>query len=514
MNDQFETSHEMNLDTQPESDQVQTPDPGTPFSRLIALVLAVVFATGIILWQNLPESTQYQAIGESVPVTLPDADSPAPGRFGQIDLPARIFIKGHTLFESQPTDYSPMVMEQFDIAFSPEDQVRAIIMSGVYEDNQQTLDRLNATRIELSGDSDLETPSLSEAASINRQLVLEELDALESIYTKGRDSISQQQHDQLIARYGILGQAAITHGLDPDDPQRKPIVTGFGWIATLLFFVFAVAIIGFLAGLVLLLLGIINLASGKLKLRFKAPPPGGSVFLETYALFLAGFAILSIGLFVLSAKLNPALGALSIPLQWILIFTPAWALLRGMKPSEWRHAIGLHSGEGILKEIACGFLVYIASIPVYCVGVLITLFVLIIQGMMATNNGAAPAPPTNPIFDLISDGGPMIILFVFTLATIWAPIAEELIFRGALYRHINSRVHWVVAAFITALLFAYMHSYGPFMVAPLIALGFMFAFMRQWRGSIIPCITAHFIHNASLIGFMVLLINLLKDPVI
>lgn len=514
MNDQHDQNHEIDQITQSESDQIQQPDPGTPFSRMIALVLAVAFATGIIIWQNLPESTQYQAIGESAPVFLPSADSPAPGRFGQIDLPARMFIKGHTLFESQPTDYSQMVMEQFEIAYAPEDQVRAIIMSGVYENSEQTLERIHATRFELTKTPDPNSEPLSEAVSINQQLVLEELDALESVYTKGRDSISDPMNDQLIARYGILGQAAVTHGLDPNDPSRKPIVTGFGWIATLLLFVFGVAIFGFLAGLVLLLLGIINLSTGKLKLRFKAPPPGGSVFLETYALFLAGFAILSIGLFILSAKLNPALGALAIPLQWILIFTPAWALLRGMQPSAWRHAIGLHSGEGVLKEIACGFLVYIASIPVYCVGVLITIVVLLIQGMMATGSGQPPEPMTNPIFDLISDGGPMVILLVFTLATIWAPIAEELIFRGALYRQINSRIHWVFAAFISALLFAYMHSYGPFMVAPLIALGFMFAFMRQWRGSIIPCITAHFIHNASLIGFMILLINLLKDPVI
>lgn len=517
MNDQLEQQDQhdqIGQPPQPSTNQSQQPDPGTAFSRLITLVLAVVLATGIILWQNLPESAQYNAIGESPSVILPSADSPAPGRFGQFDLPARMFIRGHTLITEQPTDYSATIMEQFSLVYTPEDQVRAIIMSGEYESPEQTLERLHAIKIELTKSPAPDAEPLSEAISINQQLVLQELNALESIYTKGRDSISDPMHDQLIARYGILGQAATTHGLDPDDPQRKPIVTGFGWIATLLFFVFSVAIIGFLAGLVLLLLGIINLSTGKLKLRFKAPPPGGSVFLETYALFLAGFAILSIGLFVLSEKVNPALGILSLPLQWILIVIPAWAILRGMKPSAWRHAIGLHSGEGILKEIACGFLVYIASIPVYFVGVLITIFVIYFQSFISPMGAPPPAPPTNPVFDLISDNGPVIILLVFSLATIWAPIAEELIFRGALYRHINSRIHWVATAFITALLFAYMHSYGPLMVAPLIALGFMFAFMRQWRGSIIPCITAHFIHNASLVGFMIIFINLLKDPVI
>ena len=78
----------------------------------------------------------------------------------------------------------------------------------------------------------------------------------------------------------------------------------------------------------------------------------------------------------------------------------------------------------------------------------------------------------------------------------------------------RGRLHWALAAFFTAVLFAYMHSYGPLMVAPLIALGFMFAFMRQWRGSLIAPITAHFIHNASLVGFMIVFITLLKDPIL
>ena len=52
------------------------------------------------------------------------------------------------------------------------------------------------------------------------------------------------------------------------------------------------------------------------------------------------------------------------------------------------------------------------------------------------------------------------------------------------------------------------------MVAPLISLGFMFAFMREWRGSLIAPITAHFIHNFSLITFMIIFVQLIKDPVI
>ncbi|MBL4808748.1 MAG: CPBP family intramembrane metalloprotease [Phycisphaerales bacterium] len=515
MDEPNQTSDELSRSN---TEPVKKPDPGTRVSGLIALVLAVVFAGGIILWQNASESTQYKLIGEELPELVIGADTPALGRFGQFDLPARMFIRGHKLLMEQPSNYSTMVMEQFVLAHTPEDQIRAIIMSGEYEGSEAALNRVETLKLEIRSTltSDIGQEKIEEDSyeAIRNRLLLAELDTLKSIYTKGPNSIEQPMRDQLVARYGVLGQAALTHGLENDDPLREPIVTGFIPIALLLLFVFTVAGLSFLAGLVLLIIGIINLATGKMRLRFQAPAPGGSVFLETYTVFLAAFGVLSIGLFVLSVKISPALGALAIPLQWILIVVPAWALLRGMKSKDWSKAIGLHRGEGILKEIGCGFLVYLASIPVYMVGVAITMIVILIQSLLASGSGEELEPMSNPIFDIISDGGPLFVLLIFSLATIWAPIAEELIFRGALFRHMSARMHWVLAAFLSAMLFAYMHSYGPFMVAPLIALGFMFAFMRQWRGSIIAPMTAHFIHNTALMLFMITFINLLKDPTI
>ncbi len=489
-------------------------------SGFLALIFAVVVAAGVIFWQNLPESSHYAAIGEDVPELVISAETSAPGRFGQFDLAARMFIRGRTMLAGNEDS----IMSQFAMAYTPEDQVRAIIMSGEFEGADEALQRIETLQIELLSDVAIESfesieengvdDTLDDKPDPRVSLINAELRALKSIYTKGPDSISQDKRDQLVARYGVLGQAALAFGLDDDDPKREPVVNGFVGIALLLFFAMMVVVFATLAGFVLLIFGMVNLASGKLKFRFKAPAPGGSVFLETYGLFVAGFAVLSIGLFVLSTKVNPALGALSLPLQWVLLLIPAWALVRGMKIGAWKEAIGFHRGEGLFKEIGCGIVAYLASIPVFLVGIVITLMVVIVQGMMAQSSGQAPEVVENPIFELLSGANPLVIVLVFTLATVWAPLAEELVFRGALYRHMRGRLHWVVAALFSALLFAYMHSYGPLMVAPLIALGFMFAFMRQWRGSIIAPITAHFIHNASLVGFMIVFISLLKDPVI
>jgi membrane protease YdiL (CAAX protease family) len=512
---------------QSDADQNQ-PDPGSPMSGLLALIIAIVFAAGTIFWQNLPESTHYAAIGEDLPGLVISTEASAPGRFGQFDLAARMFIRGRTMLAGNEES----VMQQFVLAYTPEDQVRAIIMSGEFEGADEALNRLETTRLELSsrladiesaedpevieGDGfvleELDDSGVTQMSRLG--IVFTELDALQSIYTNGSESVDDPMRDQLVARYGVLGQAALAYGLDDDDPMREPIVTGFVGIALLLFFAMMVVVLAAIAGFVLLIFGIVNIASGKMMFRFKAPAPGGSVFLETYGLFVAGFAVLSIGLFVVSTKFNPALGALSLPLQWILLLVPLWALARGMKVGAWKEGIGFHRGEGLFKEIGCGFIAYLASIPIFMVGIVITLIVVLVQSAMAQSSGQAPEVVENPIFELLSGANPLLIVLVFTLATVWAPLAEELVFRGALYRHMRGRLHWVFAALFSALLFAYMHSYGPLMVAPLVALGFMFAFMREWRGSIIAPITAHFIHNATLVGFMIVFISLLKDPVL
>ena len=170
----------------------------------------------------------------------------------------------------------------------------------------------------------------------------------------------------------------------------------------------------------------------------------------------------------------------------------------------------------MLKEIGCGFAAYLASVPVYFMGVVVVFVLMILSEAFkaATGNTAAPEAMTNPVMDIIAASGPLGILLFFLLATLWAPITEELIFRGALHKYFRGRLHWVFAGLFSALLFAFMHNYGAMMVAPLIALGFMFAFMREWRGSIIASMTAHFIHNATLFIFMITLIQLIKDPVI
>tara|TARA_R110002096_G_scaffold344921_11_gene538356 strand:+ start:42302 stop:43876 length:1575 start_codon:yes stop_codon:yes gene_type:complete len=498
---------------------------------LLIVLLSIVCVGFVLIWQNLPLETHYKLIGATIPEMTYEDDAPAPGRFATADLVGRMFIRGRKAIMEDSPESAGMFMEQIEsYEVIPEDRVRSTILIGEFEGDEPAMESLEAARLDVAKmhaqavvfDPDAEVNDDNPAPMYSAERlapVLADLDALETIYQDGREALEQSQSDRLVKRYGVLGQAAITHGMDDSDPMREPAVTGFVGIMVLMVGLIMLVLCAFLAGCVLLILGIIQFATGKLQLRFAENQPSvrpKTVFLETYSIFVVCFGIMSIGLFALSVHVNPNLDGISIFTQWLLLLVPLWALLRGVSKADWKQSLGLHRGEGVLKEIGCGFVAYLASVPVYFLGVVVVFVLMILSEAFkaATGNTAAPEAMTNPVMDIIAASGPLGILLFFLLATLWAPITEELIFRGALFKYFRGRLHWVFAGLLTATLFAFMHNYGPMLVAPLIALGFMFAFMREWRGSIIASMTAHFIHNATLFIFMITLIQLIKDPVI
>jgi membrane protease YdiL (CAAX protease family) len=477
-------------------------DPGTPASRRVAVVLAVLLASVTIVWQNLGPDLQQRLINAPPPAPAPAqaVDEPAPG--GTTDIVARVLLRDRSATaESWVWSMARQNLEASEAGEA--DAIRTTIALAEIEGPDVAVTRIKAQRARLLAEAAADGPT---AVSASRRLVLEELDIVETIYTTGPGSLTPVQRERLANRYTTLGEFALTRG-EPESVRKAvigplwPLVI-FGLGVTLLFGS------ALLFGSGLLIYGIVWYSDRRTRMHCPRPAPGGSVMLETYALFVGGFAVLSIGSAVAGAHLTgpvgDAVGALALPAQWLLLLAVLWPLVRGMPAREWRQATGLTRGNGVLREIGCGVLVYLASVPLFVLGTLISVALMMLQNYLKTGGqGGAPTPPTNPVVELVGSGSLPVLIHIFTLATIWAPIAEELIFRGALYRHFRGRVHWFWAALGTALLFAYLHSYGPLLVAPLIALGFMFAFMREWRGSIIAPMTAHFLHNFTLLVVLI-----------
>ena len=69
----------------------------------------------------------------------------------------------------------------------------------------------------------------------------------------------------------------------------------------------------------------------------------------------------------------------------------------------------------------------------------------------------------------------------------------------------------MTAALVSALMFGLMHGYNILLLGPVITLGFVFALMREWRGSLICTMTAHFMHNATSLALVLMFMQAIKD---
>jgi membrane protease YdiL (CAAX protease family) len=85
-------------------------------------------------------------------------------------------------------------------------------------------------------------------------------------------------------------------------------------------------------------------------------------------------------------------------------------------------------------------------------------------------------------------------------AIVWVPIGEELVFRGALFGALRSRLSVYTAAGASALLFGVLHFYSLPWLVGVTAFGFVCAVARERTRSLVPGIVAHMLTNLLLVG--------------
>ena len=104
--------------------------------------------------------------------------------------------------------------------------------------------------------------------------------------------------------------------------------------------------------------------------------------------------------------------------------------------------------------------------------------------------------------DLGGSSGTLGILAACAVTCVIAPICEELLFRGFIFRALrNWRGVWPAAA-ITGILFGVVHGLSAPAVdlLPLAFLGVLLCLVYQWSGSLYPCIALHVLNNAIAFG--------------
>lgn len=142
------------------------------------------------------------------------------------------------------------------------------------------------------------------------------------------------------------------------------------------------------------------------------------------------------------------------------------------------------------KQIGAGFVGFAMYLPVL-VGL-----VWVVTRLMP----ALPAEQVNPIGERI--GGAMSRwewMWLFVQAAVLAPIVEEFVFRGVLFKVLWQRTGRVwLSAFVSGYLFAVIHPQFLGGILPLTAFGTVAAMLYAHTRSLLPCIVLHALNNGGL----------------
>ncbi|MFT7633245.1 MAG: membrane protease YdiL (CAAX protease family), partial [Mariniblastus sp.] len=149
---------------------------------------------------------------------------------------------------------------------------------------------------------------------------------------------------------------------------------------------------------------------------------------------------------------------------------------------------------------------YLATLPFLIPGIaLVSILTSVVAGFHEPQEFGRPIVPGHPVQDYIQAGGLPMILLIFLTACVAAPIVEETMFRGVLYRHLRDwSSGWrrstsvMLSAIINGLIFASIHPQGIYGIPVLATLAIGFSLAREWRNSLIGSMTMHAIHNTAI----------------
>lgn len=379
-----------------------------------------------------------------------------------------------TVASTMGLEAEPMLAQIDTLATTPSQRLKAAIVSAEVRGREEALRRVNEIAAE-APPSDLE----------------EDIGALRTIYTAGPSEIDQPQRQHLLEHQGYTGKLALTFGAGASDGLREEVIAEGRRMLILNMVILAAGLVAILGGLAMFILAIVLLLSGSIKRLYDRQPGAGSVYLEMFAVWLLTYVVLSLLISVIAGH-HPSLEwtwlvGISLPLAF------GWGILRGVRWNEMRHALGWHGGRGWYIEIPMGLVGYFAGLPIIAMGAGITILLVSLSG----------SKPSHPIMNEPTTSV-LAILGLYGIASVFAPIVEETVFRGALFHHLRSRWNWVISSTIVATIFAAIHPQGWALIPALASIAIVLAGIREWRGSLLGCITAHAFHNAMLVTLLVL----------
>ena len=257
----------------------------------------------------------------------------------------------------------------------------------------------------------------------------------------------------------------------------------------------------FLCGLLALVVVVVKSCSGRLTHSLRPERGRGSVYLETFGLWMLVFFGLSVvlGQLAIVGSLLSFFGSLVVL---------AWPRVRGIGFHVVWADLGLRRANP-LKELLLGVVVYTMAIPLLVVGLVLSLAIGGALKLLFDYESA----PSHPVTEMLG-GSALELLMVYLVACVAAPVVEEIAFRGILYRYlrdVTGRMGFIASfgasALFSSVVFAAIHPQGLVFIPVLSALAVAFCIGREWRGSLVSPMVAHALNNAVTITLGTMLLG-------
>jgi membrane protease YdiL (CAAX protease family) len=319
----------------------------------------------------------------------------------------------------------------------------------------------------------------------------------------------------LLEELGWLGRLAIAPAGIDDREQREAVLGSARTVALVVVVMFGFAGVLALGGFVGLVVVAVLMLSRVLRGGLTLERAHHAVYAETFAVWLVLFLVLQIVAGLVTPRRGEVLffGVASLSSLVALL----WPLVRGVSWRDACHDIGWTPGRRPWLEPLLGVGGYAMTLPLLAVGVMMTLFLVFVQSLVGEppSTFAPSGGPAHPVILALTGDSWWPKVQVLLLGALVAPIVEETMFRGVLYRHLRGATaragmtgSVILSTTINGFLFAAIHPQGWVAIPALMSLAYGFALMREWRDSVLPSMLMHGISNGVVISVLIAVLGM------
>jgi membrane protease YdiL (CAAX protease family) len=352
------------------------------------------------------------------------------------------------------------------------------------------------------------------------QLMNDVRQGLEALAAPGPEVLSADAQVRLTDRLRSAGRTLSAMATDDTAQLESLAEQGIASLVGLIVVGLGAILLGLL-GLVSLVVFLVKAITGTLEGPGPSSGERSHLYAEMFAAWMAVFLVLHLVSAQLIGESPETSAAPSVSTEWQLILSMlmtvaafvgalAWGFFRGLKWSTIRQDVALTPAR--ISDVWWGLVGYSMGVACLAGGVLVMLFLVAVMKALGVSD--EQLQPSHPVQEWLETGGPGTLLLTFLLAAVMAPLFEEFLFRGVLYRHLRDSFGAVgpvvaVAGAVVAssVLFAAIHPQGIVFIPILGGLAVSFCLMREWRGSINPSIWTHAINNGLIVSLNLLLLR-------